>query len=225
MTTKTLALLEAIKKDIEGGAYNALPDRYGAICDLINACKDDLAKKAAKAAGKTDLLKACKSILKSAGKGCNKALHGVTTIENRSYVCDGYRIISFPAGAVDLPGLPDNVKPLELNKILEKARASYTDTIALPDAAFLASDIKVLKASEKAAGRKPAHINAHFGNIAFNAEFLLDMLRATGANTGYISGPKAPVYIANNDNDIECMLLPVHVATTEPRDMTLYPVY
>ncbi len=220
---KTVAILEQVKKDIEGGVYSASPARYADICDLITFYKDQISKKAAKAAGKTDLLKACKAILKEANKSYNKAIQGVTTIDGRSYVCDGCRIISYPAGAVDLPGRPDGVKPLEFDQILTKGRDAAIIEIALPDAAFLASEIKAVKAREKAAGRKPARILANFGNIAFKADFLLDMLLATGVNTGYISGPKSPVYIENND--INCMLLPVHITETEPHEMTVYATY
>lgn len=194
MTNKTLAVLEAVKKDIESGAYNVQPVRYAAICDLIDACKAELAKKAAKAAGRTDLLKACKSVLKSANKTYNCALHGVTVINDRAYICDGYRMISYPAGAVDLPLLDtEKVKPMDFARTLD--HGVFAIEAALPTAGYLDVEIKRVKAAEKAAGRKPARIAVRVGDMFFNAEYLKDAILATGATTGGAVNEKSPLFL------------------------------
>lgn len=210
MTTRTLAVLEAVKKDIESGAYSVLPARYGAICDLIDACKADLAKKAAKSAGKTDLLKACKSVLKSANKTYNSALHGVTVINDRAFVCDNYRIISYPAGAVDLPLLDtEKVKPLDFARMMD--HGVFAIEAGLPTAGYLDVEIKRVKAAEKAAGRKPSRIAVRVGDMFFNAEYLKDAILATGATTGGAVNEKSPLFLEKDG--VTAVVMPINPGT------------
>ena len=210
MTNKTLAVLEAVKKDIESGAYNVQPVRYGAICDLIDACKAELAKKAAKAVGRTDLLKACKSVLKSANKGYNRALHGVTVINDRAFVCDNHRIISYPAGAVDLPLLDtEKVKPLDFGKIMQ--HGVFAIETELPTAGYLDIEIKRVKAAEKAAGRKPKGIHIRVGDMFFNAEYLKDAILATGATTGSAVNEKSPLFLEKDG--VTAVVMPINPGT------------
>lgn len=206
----TLAILEAVKKDITEGNYHVSPARYGAITDEIIRIKEELAKKAAKASGKTNLLKACKSILKAANKGYNRALHGVTTINGTSYVCDGHRLIAFPAGAVDLPVIPEGVKPLEFEKIVARP-AETSELVPVPDAAELASKIKQIKAAEKAAGRRPARYLYRLENMYINAEYLLDALSATGAEYAEVFGRVKPIHLEKDG--VKAVVLPVSPQT------------
>jgi hypothetical protein len=156
------------------------------------------------------LLKACKSILKEAKKGSNRALHGVTTINGTSYVCDGYRLIAFPEGAVDLPAIPENVKPLEFERITARP-AEISEFVTVPDAAELASKIKQIKAAEKAEGRRPARYLYRLHDMYINAEYLLDALNATGAEFAEVFGAVKPVHIEKDG--VKAVVLPINPRT------------
>lgn len=222
----TLAILEGIKKDIEGGAYHVSPARYGAITDEIARIKEDISKKAAKAAGKTNLLKACKSILKEAKKGSNRALHGVTTINGTSYVCDGHRLIAFPEGAVDLPGISENVKPLEFENIMK--HDVFSIELTLPDAGYIKEELKRVKAAEKAAGRKPYRYIIRISDMFFNAEYLKDAIEATGASLGHSCGEKCPLHVIGGENaSVTAIVLPIRpgCGPKNLKDWEIGPVY
>ena len=205
----TLAILESVKKDIEGGNYHVSPARFAVITDEIIRIREEIAKKAAKASGKTNLLKACKSILKAANKGYNRALHGVTTINGTSYVCDNSRLIAFPAGAVDLPGIPENVKPLDFESIMK--HDVFSIELSLPDAGYIKEELKRIKAAEKAAGRKPYRYIIRISDMFFNAEYLKDAIEATGASLGHSCGEKCPLHVIGGENaSVTAIVLPIH---------------
>lgn len=222
----TLAILEGIQADIKAGNYHVSPARYGAITDEIMRIKEEIAKKAAKAAGKTNLLRACKSILKEAKKGYNRALHGVTTINGTSYVCDGHRAIAFPEGTVDLPGIPEGVKPLDFEKIMKHDVFSIEST--LPDAGYIKEELKRVKAAEKAAGRKPYRYIIRIGSMFFDAEYLRDAIEATGANLAHSCGEKCPLHVIGGEGaSVTAIVLPMHpgCGPKNLKDWEIGPVY
>ena len=90
---------------------------------VIAALREEIAVKNAKSAGKQDLYKAMIAVIKSAKKHHphQEGIHGAWIDDGKQYVSNGYMLIENSGTPLDLPALPDDTKPMEVQSII-KAR-------------------------------------------------------------------------------------------------------
>ena len=176
---KLIAVLKTAQKEI------ATPQVSTMLADTIATLRKEIAVKAAKSAGKQDLYRAMLAVIKSAEKHIpdKRALHGAWFDHGKQYVSNGYMLIENSGAPLDLPALPDDVKPVNVQPILKaRAEKEYPDTLVCPTIAELKSGIKEQKALAKCNGHKVYGVECHLGggHVA-DAEFLLIAVQATGS--------------------------------------------
>ena len=176
--TELVALLENIKAC---GEVNFLS--YGALCQAIEDLNAEIRQENNRLSGSSNIAAAAASILKSGKASGNRALSGSWTVDGKQYVCDGHRIMEI-LQPIELEPLPDDVKPFDVKKI-------FTDLGKNPEAFQLPTygELKSMLQKARAAwrlenGRRKVRFLFQIENgPALNAEYLLDALRATGADT------------------------------------------
>ena len=182
MTNENLiAVLKTAQKEI------VTPQAYTMLEDTIATLRKELAVKAAKYAGKQDLYKAMLAVIKSAEKHSpyKRALHGAWFDHGKQYVSNGYMLIENSGAPLDLPTLPDDIEPMNVQPILKaRAEKEYPDTLVCPTISELKSGIKEQKALAKCKHDKLKDVIYHFGggHVA-NAEYLQIAVQATGCTT------------------------------------------
>jgi len=104
-----------------------------AIANMIIQLKQDITTDEAKKSGKSNQLKAIKTILKSASKQSDEALHYAKTIDGFQYVCDGY-ILAKIKPIDTLPECPDTLQyPNVLKFFDEWATHTHDEQLIIPD--------------------------------------------------------------------------------------------
>ncbi len=176
---------------------------------LINLCatlQDDIRTKANKTAGKGNIEKAMKAVIKSAEKINRPALAGFFISDGRPCVCDGFRIIR----PYDMLEIGKPVEGVDIEKFLVPAKAGATAELELPTLGDIKAYIKITKAEGKA--DKRGNIVFDFGKNkpACNAVYLLDMLTAYPTAKAYYAPDRIfdPIYFI--DEKGEGMLMPLH---------------
>ena len=182
MTNENLiAVLKTAQKEI------VTPQAYTMLEDTIATLRKEIAVKAAKSAGKQDLYRAMLAVIKSAEKHSpyKRALHGAWFDHGKQYVCNGYMLIENSGTPLDLPTLPDDIEPMNVQPILKaRAEKEYPDTLVCPTISELKSGIKEQKALAKCKHDKLEDVIYHLGggHVA-NAEYLQIAVQATGSTT------------------------------------------
>jgi hypothetical protein len=176
-----IAVLKTAQKEI------ATPQAYTMLEDTIAALRKEIAVKAAKSAGKQDLYRAMLAVINSAEKQDpgKKALHGAWIDDGKQYVSNRYMLIENGGTPLDLPALPDDVEPLDVQPIIKaRAKKEYPDVLTCPTVAELKSGIAEQKALAKCNGHKLRRVEYHLGggHVA-DAEYLRIAVQATGSTT------------------------------------------
>ena len=198
MTNENLiAVLKTAQKEI------ATPQAYTMLEDTIATLRKEIAVKAAKSAGKQDLYKAMMAVIKSAEKHSprQRALHGAWFDHGKQYVNNGYMLIENSCTPLDLPTLPDDIEPMNVQPILKaRAEKEYPDTLVCPTIAELKSGIAEQKALAKCNGHKLRGVECHLGggHVA-DAEYLRIAIQATGSTISH-----AESRIAGYDEENKC---------------------
>ena len=158
--------------------------------EVIKELEGSLRAAANKANGKSGLEAVAKSILKSAKKVKNPALHGAWIAPNgKQYVCDGVTLMEIDE-PIELESLPNNVTQFK-TEVIMAARDTSEMIFELPLLAELKSQIAEQKARAKAEGTRKYTVVYCFGNgLAITADPLLTAIKATGASKLYTSGSR-----------------------------------
>lgn len=190
--------------------------------EVIATLRQEVAAKNAKSAGKQDLYKAMMAVIKSAKKHhpYKEELQGAWIVDGKQYVSNGYMLIENSGTPLDLPTLPDDAKPMNVQPII-KARAGkeYPDTLVCPTIAELKSGIKEQKALAKCKYDKLKDVRYHLGggHVA-NAEYLQIAVQATGSTTihaeNHIAGYNdkrqvGELWFESDDGTVRVLVLPV----------------
>lgn len=190
--------------------------------EVIATLRKEVAVKNAKSAGKQDLYKAMMTVIKSAQKHHphQEGLHSAWIDDGKQYVSNGYMLIENSGTPLDLPTLPDDAKPMNVQPII-KARAGkeYPDTLVCPTIAELKSGIKEQKALAKCKYDKLKDVRYHLGggHVA-NAEYLQIAVQATGSTTihaeNHIAGYNdkrqvGELWFESDDGTVRVLVLPV----------------
>lgn len=196
---------------VVNGEYNSAD-----VQSVIDALNEEIRADANKSLGKAqkNLLKACKNVLKNAEKVGNPKLQGTWIINDKQYVCDGYRIIvnRTPLALKELVLENPLEKPLDVQALIDKQ--FFDAEIPLPTLTEIEDAIKRCKAEIKANKIKDAKIlyAIKCGGLywTYNAEFLRDGIMATGATYAKVTNGKNhfPILICGADADY--FLLPVN---------------
>lgn len=190
--------------------------------EVIATLRKEVAVKNAKSAGKQDLYKAMMAVIKSAKKHHphQEGLHGAWFDHGKQYVCNGYMLIENSGTPLDLPALPDDVKPVNVQPIIKaRAEKEYPDTLVCPTIAELKSGIKEQKALAKCKHDKLKDVRYHLGggHVA-NAEYLQIAVQATGCTTihaeNHIAGYNdkrqvGELWFESDDGTVRVLVLPV----------------
>ena len=217
MTNENLiAVLKTAQKEI------VTPQAYTMLEDTIATLRKELAVKAAKYAGKQDLYKAMMAVIKSAEKYSprQRALHGAWIDDGKQYVSNGYMLIENSGAPLDLPALPDDAKPMNVQPIIKaRAEKEYPDTLVCPTIVELKSGIKEQKAIAKCKHDKLKDVIYHLGggHVA-NAEYLQIAVQATGCTTihaeNHIAGYNdkrqvGELWFESDDGTVRVLVLPM----------------
>lgn len=190
--------------------------------EVIATLRKEVAVKNAKSAGKQDLYKAMMTVIKSAKKHHphQEGLHGAWFDHGKQYVCNGYMLIENSGTPLDLPALPDDVKPVNVQPIIKaRAEKEYPDTLVCPTIVELKSGIKEQKALAKCKHDKLKDVRYHLGggHVA-NAEYLQIAVQATGCTTihaeNHIAGYNdkrqvGELWFESDDGTVRVLVLPV----------------
>lgn len=215
MTNENLiAVLKTAQKEI------ATPRAYTMLEDTITTLQKEIAVKAAKSAGKQDLCRAMLAVIKSAEKRNphQRALHGAWFDHGKQYVCNNCMLIENSGTPLDLPALPDDIEPMNVQPIIKaRAEKEYPDTLVCPTIAELKSGIKEQKALAKCKHDKIGDVKYHFGggHVA-NAEHLQIAVQATGSTTihaenrtvGSVDNQGGDLWFESDDGTVRVLVLP-----------------
>ena len=173
-----VALLENIKAC---GEVNFLS--YGALCQAIEDLNAEIRAENNRFSGSANIAAAAASIIKGGKASGNLALSGSWTVDGKQYVCDGYRMMEI-LQPIELEPLPDDVKPVDVKKIFTGPEDD-SEVFPLPTYGELKSMLQKARAAWRLEnGRRKARFLFQIENgPALNADYLLDALRATGADT------------------------------------------
>ncbi len=179
------------------------------LINLIVDIKDDVRAEAAKSSGKADVLKAMKSVIKSAEKTAshNPMFHGAFYEDGKQCVCDGYRAIRVD-NPVDIHIAEQGDRSFITKTFREVAKA---EELALPSVADLKAYIKINTAAKKATSRNVNPLEYDFGEglPAVNAQYLLDMLTAMPDATAYWDAKNTNSIIYFKAEGVDGILCPV----------------
>ena len=179
----------------------------GGIPALIALCavlRDDMRREANKAAGKANIEKAMRAIIKNAPE-YQKPLQGAIIIDGKQYVCDGYRAIRINT-PIDLP-IPPEPCTFDIAGHFAEAQANAVKPLETPSLGDLKAHIKLKKAENKAKYGKGEYILWDFGEgrPVVNAIYLLDILTAFPDALITYSTNHAPLYFSHTEGDAVLM--------------------
>ena len=203
----------AILNMVVNGEYNSAD-----VQSVIDALNEEIRADANKSLGKAqkNLLKACKNVLKVAEKMDNHKIDGAWIVNDKQYVCDGYRAIvnRTPLALKELVLENPLEKPIDVQAMIDGQ--IFDAEIPLPTLAEIEDAIKKCKAEIKAHKIKDAKIlyAIKCGGLywTYNAEFLRDGIMATGATYAKVtnSNNRFPILMCGADADY--FLLPINTA-------------
>lgn len=204
-----------IGKMIKGNMQLNLDTTETAIANMIIQLKQDIISDEAKKSGKSNQLKAIKTILKSASKQGNEALHYAKTIDGMQYVCDGYILAKFKP--IDtLPECPDNLQYVDVLSIFDKwttDNAELKAYIIVPDNAKLKAYIKDQKLKHKSERKYKVFYNFGKDQPLVDAELLSLVIDVMDGNFNcYCENEKSALYFSD-ENKNEVVLMPVSSKT------------
>ena len=190
--------------------------------EVIATLRQEVAAKNAKSTGKQDLYKAMMAVIKSAKKHHphQEGLHSAWIDDGKQYVSNGYMLIENSGTPLDLPALPDDVKPVNVQPIIKaRAEKEYPDTLVCPTITELKSGIKEQNALAKCKHDKLKDVRYHLGggHVA-NAEYLQSAVQATGSTTvhaeNHIAGYNdkrqvGELWFEADDGTVRVLVLPV----------------
>lgn len=205
--TWSVAALGHLKDGANGNAAEIL--NY-----LKTEAENEIRHAAAKASGNGNRQKAAERVIKNAitEQPHAEKLHGAWISKGKQCICDGFRVFRLP-DALPLPEIPQNVKTMDADGIVNPARLNEGAMLDVPDAATLRAYIKEEKARKKAI-RDRSGILWDFGDglPAVNAQYLLDALEILPGAVFFPSTRRPlldAIYISSAYGD--GVLLPVRV--------------
>ena len=206
-----------IDKIIKGNMEWSFGIKETTIANMIIRLKQDIEADEAKKSGKSNQLKAIKTILKSASKKTNEALHYAKTIDGMQYVCDGYILAKFKP--IDtLPECPDNLQYLDVLSFLKK-HTTHDNQIITPDNSRLKAYIKDQKLKHKSEKNYKIFYNFGKDQPLVDAELLSLAIDIMDGNFNcYCENEKSALYFSD-ENKNEVMLMPVR-KTLKDNDIT-----
>lgn len=183
------------------------------IASLIADVENDLKRENAKSSGRLSRYKAMQRVIKDAKKQPMRALHGAWIVDDVQMVCDSFRLVCL-SDHLDLEKIPDDVQPINAERIVKCAKNDHGATLTLPDTGTLKTYIKTQKAEKKAAKDSTPPI-WDFGDDfpAVNALYLLDFLEIFPDAIATASKDRptlSAIYFKSADGD--GVLLPVRKA-------------
>lgn len=194
-----------LKSMYDTGDRTTLSGAYD-IVNLLLDVKDSIADAANKSAGRSNIAKVVKSVLRNAKKiNMHTRYNDLFVIGDVQYVTDGPRMIRLKGTKrLDMATKETDV-PFE--RVI--TGAYYTVSITLPKKAILKTLISITPKSEKALF--PLENGANM-----DARYLLELLNLFDGDDGYYAYMKSatePLYLRSKDTDesITALLMPVRV--------------
>ena len=189
-------------------------NNYVTMAELKAGLEENIRESVNKNSGKPSLAKAMNSVIKAAKKdGVRPSLMGGFMNDDWLTVFDGYRAIQTKE-AIELEMIPANLDPLNVNNMI--GSEAYTKMVKLPTIQELKTFIKIKKAEIKAAPSfivKPPYMivleTDYDEQIAFNPDYLLDLLEAIPSEYGYYNTNIGPMYLENDTT--RGLVLPVRI--------------
>lgn len=193
-------------------------EAYRLLSETIKALKSTLARECAKSTGRLNVLKAMNNICRDA-RGTARAGLWFTwkDASGRQCACDGYRAMRLnPGHHVQTEERPEQYsgEVINLDRIFDGLEVKSTSVVPVPSAADIKMAIKTQRAIKGRKSRAILELQAVAPEgstymIRVNAEYLLDLVMATGTDHVYASPlqPLAPLYY--RDDTCDAVILPI----------------
>jgi len=216
-----------IDKMIKGNMELSFDTTETAIANMIIQLKQDITTDEAKKSGKSNQLKAIKTILKSASKQGNEALHYAKTIDGFQYVCDGY-ILAKIKPIDTLPECPDTLQYPNVLKFFDEWATHTHDEqliipdnsrlkayVIVPDNSRLKAYIKDQKLKHKSERKYKTFYNFGKDQPLVDAELLSLAIDIMDGNFNcYCKNERSALYFSDENNN-EVILMPVMSKTKD----------
>ena len=176
------------------------------ISNLLIALKEEMRKEYAKANGRTDALKAAKSIAKSAEKISRPGFSGAAMADGEQVFMDGFRMLVLQS-PIEFATAPAAADIVDIKRNLFASLSGYDKPLDLPTIDQLKLHIATAKANNPK-DKQPAY---DFGDglPRVNANYLLDMLLAIPNAKARYSGSLTAAIRFDGDG-VYGFLMPCH---------------
>ena len=196
-----------IDRIIKGNMQWNFDTTEATISNMIIQLKQDITADEAKKSGKSNQLKAIKTILKSASKLTNEASHYAKTIDGMQYICDGY-ILAKIKPIDTLPECPGALQYLNVLDFFGK-HTTHDNQIIVPDNAKLKAYIKDQKLKHKSEKNYKVFYNFGKDLPLVNAELLSLAIDIMDGNFNcYCKNETSALYFSDENNN-EVILMPM----------------
>ena len=189
------------------------------IAELIYKLETEEKAKTAKAAGKAELLQVAKSILKDAKKNLEykPQFHNAFTCNNKQVFCDGFRaLIISDSKKLDL--FTNEKQVMDIDAITPTIFEKSAILPALQDLKTEFKRFKNMYNGEKIVVRFFDENNNVL--IGFNGSFLIDAIKATGAEKVLLNAPNKTAILENKD--VKALLMPIQLKHTKKEGIYHY---
>lgn len=146
-----------------------------------------------KASGAKEIAAVANAIIKDAGKGYNRMIHGATEIDGITYCCNGHVLMAIDK-PIELPMAANCTLEYDkkfINPIKESGVLDNDMVVEFPSYAELKAETDKLKAQAKVDGYgklKSNHFLYTFDNgLILNTQYMIWAVKATGATTAHIN--------------------------------------
>ena len=202
-----------IDKMIKGNMELSFDTTETAIANMIIQLKQDITTDKTKKSGKSNQLKAIKTILKSASKRGKEELNYAKTIDGMQYVCDGC-ILAKIKPIDTLPECPDNLQYFDALSLLKK-HTTHDEQLIIPDNSRLKAYIKDQKLKHKSEKKYKILYNFGKDQPLVDAELLSLAIDIMDGNFNcYCKNEKSALYFSDENNN-EVILMPVSSKTKD----------
>lgn len=186
------------------------------VAAVIYALETEISNAAAKKSGNSNKLSVMKSILKSAKKICQgrPVFHNCTLIEDYQVAIDGYRALF---SKETMSGVVNNTVTIDVSEeniqstvklvsdLIGKINTNNTEVINACDYKLIENEYRILKAAASKYQKDKIRVIID-DEYVYNAEYLIDGLKAINTEKIYVANRKAISAMKNDAGDVYCIM-------------------
>lgn len=196
------------------GVLETIPEYK--VAAVIYALETEINNTAVKKSGNSNKLSVMKSILKSAKKlqGSKPVFHNCTLIEGYQVAIDGYRALF---SKETMSGVVNNTVTIDVSEeniqstvklvsdLIGKINTNNTEVINACDYKLIENEYRILKAAASKYQKDKIRVIID-DEYVYNAEYLIDGLKAINTEKIYVANRKAISAMKNDAGDVYCIM-------------------